>query len=170
MRPGLDPTVALSREELRLLARIEGRPLPRGEALGAELGLSQAGARRLIARFRRLGVLGFAAAVRFPREVCDCISYLRIDWSRIDQAGLEDRLRQDPAIIVADRILGSSDYRLFSRHRDYRTANAWIRELASQPDISQMSTRFSTNLHLRPSYAAARLAVEPEAAAPIRQP
>jgi len=170
MRPGSGPTVALSQEELRLLARIEGRPLPRGQALGAELGLSQAGARRLIARFRRLGVLGFAAAVRFPREVCDCISYLRIDWSRIDQRTLEDRLRRDPAIIVADRILGNSDYRLFSRHADYRSANAWIRELASRSDISQMSTRFCTGLNLRPSYAAARLALQAGAAAPIRQP
>jgi hypothetical protein len=163
MRPGSDPEVLLSREDLRLLARIEGRPLPRGEALGAQLGLGAAAARRLIARFRRLGVLGFAAAVRMPRGACECVSYLRIDWSGVaDPDALEDRLRCDPAIVVADRILGSSDYRVFSRHRDYRAANVWLRQVTSEPEIGQMTTRFCTALRDQPCYAAARLAGEPD--------
>jgi len=90
------------------------------------------------------------------------VTDLRIDWSRAgDPAALEQRMRLDPAILVADRMLGSSDYRLFSRHCDYRAANDWIRRFAADPAIGQMTTRFCTGLQGRPRHAAARLANRP---------
>ncbi|WP_372784613.1 hypothetical protein [Phenylobacterium sp.] len=148
---------------MRLLAKLEGRPLPRGEALAVLLGCDAAAARRFVTRFRERGVLRLADAVQAPPESCDCVSHVRIDWSRVsDQAALERRICMDPAILVADLILGNSDYRLFSRHRDFRAAHGWIRQLESDPAIGQMTTRFCAGLRARPNYAAARLARTPD--------
>jgi len=162
MRRAPAPICAPSAEELRLLSRLEGRPLPRGEALAALLGFDAAAARRFVTRFRALGVLRLTAVLQAPSGSCDCVTDLRIDWSRAgDPAALEQRMRLDPAILVADRMLGSSDYRLFSRHCDYRAANDWIRRFAADPAIGQMTTRFCTGLQGRPRHAAARLANRP---------
>jgi hypothetical protein len=54
-------------------------------------------------------------------------------------------------------VAGDFDYRLYSLHRTYGSANAWSRSLEADPRVSRISTRFSTTLFERPTYAAAIL-------------
>jgi hypothetical protein len=106
-------------------------------------------------------VLGFGASIRIAGEACECVSYLKIDWSRAGGVrSIDERLRSDPAILVADRVAGDADYRLFSRHADYRAANAWARELLSEAGVSQLTTRFCARVSRHSRYAAARLAAD----------
>jgi hypothetical protein len=155
----------LTVEELRLLAQLEGRPLPRGPALEALLGVQVPAAMRLVRRLQRQGWLVFGAVARAP-AACTCISYLLIDWSRASEEVLEDRFRRDPDILTADRILGSSDYRLFSSHADHRAASAWTRALRQELGIARLTTRFCASVWDRPYYAAARLAADRTGARP----
>jgi hypothetical protein len=159
MPPPSDPP-RLTADELRLLARLEGRPLPRGPALQALLGERTPSALRLVRKLRREGVLAFAAASRSPPGGCVCISFLQIDWSRGSMDALEDGFRRDPDILSADRLLGPVDYRLFSGHADHRAAAAWIRTLREDPAVARMTTRFCASIHDRPHYAAARLSAD----------
>ncbi len=66
MRRRADRPVALSRDELQVLARLEGKPLPRGSDLAAALGLSPNAAWRRIRELRRRGVLDFVSPVKLP--------------------------------------------------------------------------------------------------------
>jgi hypothetical protein len=160
MPPRPDPPPSLTETELALLARLEGRPLPRGAALAAALGISTSAALRIVRKLRGQGWLAFAAVARPTSDACASISYLVADWSRTSPGALEDRIRQDPAILVADRILGAADYRLFSSHRDHRAANAWTRDLRDTPGVARLTTKFCATVRDRPRFAAARLAVE----------
>ncbi len=157
-KPG--PPAALTARELGLLARLEGRPVPRAQALAAALGVDASAAGRLIRRFRREGVLTLAGVARRPDGACECISYLVVDWTKADPEQLEARLRCDPAVLTADRILGPADYRLFSRHADFRAASAWVRALEIEPGLSRVTARFCASVCDRPYYAAARLAAD----------
>lgn len=155
------PAAALSQAELRLLAKLEGRPLPRGQALAQTLGITPRAAWKLVVRLRRESVLRFASGVRLRPETCDCVSDLKVDWSRLAEPEvLEAELRRDPAIVTADRVAGACDYRLASRHRDYRAAAAWDRRLAGLPGVAEVRTRFCGKVADRPRYAAIRLALE----------
>jgi hypothetical protein len=160
MPPRTDPLPSLTANELALLARLEGRPLPRGGALAAALGVSTSAARRILRKLRGQGWLAFAGVARPTAHGCACISYLAADWSRTARQTLEDRLRQDPAILVADRILGAADYRLFSSHGDHRAANAWARALSETPGVGRLTTKICANVCDRPRFAAARLAAD----------
>lgn len=159
----------LTAEELRLLARLEGRPLPHGPLLEALSGVQAAATLRLLRRLRRQGWLVFGAVARAP-VACACISFLQIDWSRASGEVLEDHFRRDPDILTADRILGASDYRLFSVHADHRAANAWTRALREEPGIARLNTRFCASVRDRPHYAAARLAADQAEARPACPP
>src|SRR5262245_61734477 len=99
MPPRSDPTSPLTASELALLARLECRPLPRGPALEAVLGVPASAALRLVRRLRDEGWLSLGAVSRPPPDACACITYLQIDWSRTAAEALEARLRQDPAIL-----------------------------------------------------------------------
>lgn len=148
----------LTAAELQALARLEGRPLPRGRALEARLGLSPAAARRMIHRLRARGLLTITGAGPPPPGGCACVTYVHLDWTQARAEALEARFRDDPAVLIADRLLGPSDYRLFSRHADYRVASAWVRDLEAEPGVSRLGNRFCTLAWDRPHYAAARLA------------
>ena len=150
----------LTANELALLARLEGRPLPRGPALAAALGVPAGEALRLIRRLQRQGWLTLAALVRPPPAACACITYLQVDWSRITADRLEDRLRADPSILAADRVLGACDYRLLSTHADHRSAGVWLRALREEPGVARLATRYCARLCDRPRFAAARLAAD----------
>lgn len=155
------PAAALTHAELTLLARLEGEPLPRGQALAQTLGISPRAAWKLIVRLRRSGVLKFTSGVRLRAEACECVSDLKVDWSRLAEPEvLEAELRRDPAIVAADRVAGACDYRVASRHRDYRAAAAWDRRLAGLPGVAEVRTRFCGRVQERPRYAAIRLALE----------
>jgi hypothetical protein len=160
MSPRPDPPPSLTANELALLARLEGRPLPRGPALAAELGVRTSAALRIVRRLRRQGWLAFAAVARPAPGACVCISYLVVDWSRTAGAALEARLQQDRAVLVADRILGAADYRLLSSHADHRAANAWMRDWRDAPGVARLTTKFCATVCDRPRYAAARLAAD----------
>jgi hypothetical protein len=160
MPPRPEPPPSLTANELSLLARLEGRPLPRGPALAAELGGRTAAALRVLRRLRRAGWLAFAAATRPAPGACVCISYLLVDWSREADEALEARLREDPAVLAADRILGAADYRLLSSHADHRAANAWMRDLRDAPGVARLTTKFCATVCDRPRFAAARLAAD----------
>jgi hypothetical protein len=135
--------------------------MPRGQALADLLGVNPTAAWRLVRRLRRQGALRFMSAACVRPDCCQCITWLKVDWAATDSPdALDTWLRADPAIMTADRVTGTSDYRLLSRHAHYRAANAWARDLAAHPSVSRAVTRFCASLEDRPNYAAARLAAE----------
>jgi DNA-binding Lrp family transcriptional regulator len=151
-------TAAATLDDLRALARLEGRPLPRGQALADALGVSPSAAWKYVRRLKRLGALAFVSSVQRPPGICECITYVQVRGTRPGELALLDaRLAADPLIIHASRVAGDFDYRLRSLHRNYRSANDWSRSLEADPNVSRISTRFSTTVFERPHYAAAIL-------------
>ena len=156
-RRGDDPA-DLTADELRALARLEGKPLPRGQDLADALRMRPSAAWDFIRRVRRSGVLRLVSPVKLPPEACECITYLRVDAVRPDDlAALEHLIAADPLVMVAAAITGRYDYRLFSRHADYRSANAWSRSLEASPGVAQVVTRICETVIERPRVAAAFL-------------
>jgi len=162
------PPPELSREELFLLSRLEGRPLPRGQALADLLGVSPTAAWRLVRRLRRQGALGFVSTARLRADACQCVTLLKVDWratSNLD--ALDAHLCADAAIVTADRVTGAADYRILSQHADYQRANAWTRALAAHPNVAHAVSRFCNTVYDRPNYAAARLAADTRNGEPL---
>jgi DNA-binding Lrp family transcriptional regulator len=127
---------------LRRLAALEGKPLPRGRALADTLGMQPSAAWGFVRRMRRAGVLHLVSPVRLRSEVCDCITDVQVDTSNPAALDLfESRIAADPSVLVAARVTGNCDYRLFSRHRDYRSANDWSRSLEADPGVTRVRTR-----------------------------
>lgn len=156
-RRGDDPA-DLSAAELRALARLEGKPLPRGQDLAEALQMRPSAAWDFIRRMRKSGALRLVSPVKLPPDACECITYLRVDQVRPDDlAALERRMAADPTVMVAARITGRYDYRLFSRHSDYRSANVWSRSLETCPGVAQVVTRICETVVERPCVAAAIL-------------
>jgi DNA-binding Lrp family transcriptional regulator len=140
------------------LAKLEGKPLPRGRALAEALDMRPSAAWDFVRRMRRSGALRLVSPIKAPPEACECISYLRIHAVRPDEiAALERRIAADPQVTVAAMITGSYDYRLFSRHSDYRSAHAWSRALAAAPGVAHIATRICERVIERPCVAAALL-------------
>ncbi|MET0272314.1 MAG: HTH domain-containing protein [Phenylobacterium sp.] len=150
-------------EDLKILAILEGRPLPRGQALADALGVSVIAAWSHIRRLKGLSLLAFVSPVKFRPETCECITYLKIQGTQAaDLVALDARIAADPAVTVASRITGGFDYRLHSVHEDYRRANDWSRNLDSHPAVARISTRYCRTLFDRRSYAAAILGSAPD--------
>lgn len=150
-----------------MLAKLEGKTLPRGQALADALGVSSTAAWELIRDLRRRGVLDLVSVVSDRRPQCECVTYLKVDWAeRFDLHAFDAWLADDPEIFVAVRIAGNYDYRLRSRHWDVRRANDWSRGLAADPRVSKVWTRFCTTLFDRPNYAAAILGSDPDIGEP----
>lgn len=148
----------VSSDDLQALVKLEGRTLPRGQALADLLEVSHSSAWRTVRRLKRAGALGSVAAVRLRPETCECVTYLRMDWTHTAGVpGIEDRIAHDPAIVAAARVTGGYDYRLQSVHADYRLANAWSRELQAHPHVARILTKFCRTIFDRPRYAAAIL-------------
>jgi len=151
-------SAAVTLDDLRVLARLEGRPLPRGQALADALGVSPATAWNHVRRLRRIGALTFVSLVKLRPDACECITYLQLDAAGPgDLDALDRRLAADPVIMLASRVTGEFDYRIHSLHADCWSANDWSRSLEAAPRVSRISTRFSTTVFERPSYAAAIL-------------
>lgn len=152
----------LSLDDLRFLAKLEGKPLPRGQALVDLLGVSPSAAYRRIRGLRRRGALAFGALVKPSAEACECVTYLKVDWAEAGSGqALERLIARDPEIVTASRITGSYDYRLVSRHRDLRSANDWGRRISAHPVVSNRVTRFCTTVFETSNYAAALLGSDP---------
>jgi DNA-binding Lrp family transcriptional regulator len=148
----------LSENDLRVLARLEGKPLPRGQALAEALDMRPSAAWDFIRRMRRSGALRLVSPVQAPPDACECISYLRVHAVRADEiSALERRMADDPLVMDAAMITGWYDYRLFSRHSDYRSANAWSRSLETAPGVAQVATRMCERVIERPGVVAAIL-------------
>jgi hypothetical protein len=153
---------------LQVLARLEGKTLPRGQALADVLGISPGAAWEVIRDLRRRGVLGLVSRVSDGQTPCECVTYLKVDWTQLtDLPAFDDWLARDPEILVAVRIAGQYDYRLRSGHRDFRRANDWSRDLQADPRVSKVWTRFCTTVFDRPNYAAAILGSDRNAAEPF---
>lgn len=162
-----DGPAGLPPAALRMLAKLEGKTLPRGQALADALGISPSAAWDLIRDLRKRGVLGLVSVVSDHRPLCECVTYLKVDWTQNkDLREFDDWLARDPEIFVAARIAGNYDYRLRSGHRDFRRANDWSRSLEADPRISKVWTRFCTTVFDRPNYAAAILGDAPDAGEP----
>ena len=145
-------------DELRVLTRLEGKPLPRGRDLAAILEMGPSAAWSFVRRLRRAGVLKLVSPVRPPRNACDCVTYLRVDAVRPeDLITLERRIADDPRVMDAALITGCYDYRLFSRHADYRAASAWSRSLEESRGVTKVMTRICRTFVERPGVAAAIL-------------
>jgi len=161
MSPPPEGQVVLSPDDLRIVAKLEGKPLPRGGALAEVLELSPAAASRLVRGLRRRGALGSVSLVGLAPGVCECLTYIKIDWL---QGGapqlLDDWIAKDPAIVDGARVTGNFDYRLMSRHRSFRAANDWSQGLMSRPKVSDVLTHFCTTKFDRPNYAAAILGTD----------
>jgi len=93
--------------------------------------------------------------------MCECVTYLKVDWvhgTRLDL--LDSWIANDPAIVTAARVTGGYDYRLGSQHRDMRSADDWSRSLLSRPQVAEVLTQFCTTLFNRPNFAAALLGTD----------
>ncbi len=153
-----DKPKGLSLEDLRVLAELEAKPLPRGRALSRALGVSAAVAWSRVRGLQRLGALSIVTLVNHQTRMCECVTYLRVDWvdpSSLDP--LDNWILNDPAILSAARITGCYDYRLSSRHCDVRSANDWSRSLLSRPKVAEVLTKFCRTVSDRPNFAAAIL-------------
>ena len=156
-RPAKRPA-GLSLDELRVLAKLEGRPLPRGPGLAEALGLSPNAAWRRVRDLKRLGAMAFVSPVRLPPGTCACVTYLKINGAHTGSLDLLDEwIAADPATTAAARVTGTYDYRLNSAHRDLRSANDWSRSLEARPEVAEVRTRFCDILFERHAYAAAIL-------------
>jgi len=151
----------LSPEDLRIVAKLEARPLLRGQALATALGMGPSLAWRRVRELRRRGVLNSATSITLRRDICECVTLLKVDW--VDPGGLElldSWIADDQAILTAARVTGPYDYRLRSRHLDIRSASDWSRSLLSRPKVAEVLTQFCTTLFDRPNFAAAILGTE----------
>jgi DNA-binding Lrp family transcriptional regulator len=170
MRRPADRPVDLSLDELRVLARLEGKPLPRGPDLADVLGLSPNAAWRRIRDLRRRGVLAFVSPVRLPEGMCECVTYLKINGAHVGSLDrLDEWIAADPATTAAATVTGVYDYRLVSMHRDLRSANDWSRRLEARPEVAEVRTSFCSILFERHAYAAAILGTGPSRAASGRK-
>lgn len=148
----------LSLDELRMLARLEGRPLPRGPELADVLGVSPSAAWRRVHDLKRLGALSFVSPIKLPSGTCECVTYVKINGAHLGGLDLLDEwIATDPATIAAARVTGAYDYRLSSAHRDLRSASDWSRGLEARPEVAEVMTRFCDILFDRHAYAAAIL-------------
>ena len=136
------PTPDISLDDLRRLAGLEGKPLPRGQALADALGMRPSAAWEFIRRMKHAGVLQLVSPVQLKPDVCNCITDILIDATKpSEMVLLEKRIVDDPSVMAAVRVTGNYDYRLLSRHRDYRCANDWSRSLEACPCVTRVRTR-----------------------------
>lgn len=106
-------------------------------------------------------MLGVISLVGLGPETCECVTYLKVDWIGGDGLqALDAWILDDPAILIGARVTGAYDYRLVSRHLDYRAANAWSRDLMFRPKVLRVLTQFCTTQFDRPNYAAAMRGTE----------
>jgi DNA-binding Lrp family transcriptional regulator len=151
----------LSLDDLRILAKLEGKPLPRGQALAAALGASPSVAWRRVRNLRRLGALSLVSPVGLRPGMCECVTYLKVDWVHGNSLDpLDSWIANDPAILTAARVTGRYDYRLSSRHQDIGSADDWSRGLLSRPKVAEVLTQFCSTVFNRPTFAAAILGTD----------
>lgn len=156
------PLVSL--DDLKFIARIEGRPRARGREIAAELGVSHTSAWRLITRLENKGAIRFETAVRrdFIGGECECVAYLKARLA--DQGAIDDfeaTMMADPRVRRMARIAGKQDYRLQAMHSEPASANAWFRSLLEHPAVLGGELSFIRLLIDRPTYAAAVLGSDP---------
>ncbi|HJV41394.1 hypothetical protein [Caulobacter sp.] len=145
--------------DLEIMARLEGKPLPTTQQLAAMLDVSQTTAFRIIARFKRSGLLRLADRVRLPENVCHCIADLRTRLLAMpDLERLEERLRADPHVSTAAAITGKHNYRVTALHRGVAEANAWFKALLAEPAVIDGALTFCRPIIDRRHYAQALLA------------
>ncbi|THD81694.1 MAG: hypothetical protein E7812_02420 [Phenylobacterium sp.] len=110
---------------------------------------------------RQIGALRLVALLRLPPGICECVTYLKVGWADPDSLeALDAWILADAAITVAVRVTGAYDYRLSSRHADFRSATDWSRSLLLRPKVDKAVTQFCTVIADRPHYAAAILGAD----------
>lgn len=145
-------------QDLRVAARLEGRPFPTAKRVARSMGISAAAAFRLLARLRRTGVLRMISLPHLRDDVCECVAYL--ETSLMDgatSAALEQRIRQDPSVVSAVRLSGRHEIRLEAIHADVQIAQTWFRELIDQPGVLRGRLLFLRTVFRRWAFAAAIL-------------
>ncbi|MEO8115854.1 MAG: hypothetical protein ABI655_15805, partial [Phenylobacterium sp.] len=70
---------------------------------------------------------------------------------------LDEFIANDPEIVSASRIAGNYDYRIVSKHLDFRSANEWAARMSSHPMVSNIQMKFCATVFDRSNYAAAIL-------------
>ncbi|USQ94207.1 Lrp/AsnC family transcriptional regulator [Caulobacter sp. RL271] len=145
--------------DLAVMARLEGRPLPTVHELAEMLGVSSTTAFRIIARFKRNGMLKLIDRVVLPGDICHCVADLRTRLlTGLDLDRLEQRLREDPYVSAAAAVTGKHNYRVLAVHRDMAEANAWFKAMLTEPAVIDGALTFCRPIIDRRDYAQALLA------------
>ncbi|PVM84481.1 hypothetical protein DDF62_22385 [Caulobacter radicis] len=154
---------AISDDDLRTIARIEGRPKMMTRTIAAALGVSVTTAWRLIARFRAEGMIRNVAAIRRDERggSVECVAYLDvITTRRAEIDAFEAALAVDPLVWSAVRITGPRDYRIQAFVPDLVSARVWYHALLSRPGVVNGELVIARTILERHCFAAAILGQE----------
>jgi len=163
LRPGSPQpsrSVAAERDsfeaDLRIVARLEGRPLPTTMELARLFEVSPTTAFRILMRLRRNGMLKLVDRVKPPENACHSIVDLRTRLMNADDLRrLEARLASDVHVSVAAAVTGKHSYRITLIHATAAEANAWFRAIQDEPAVIDGVIRFCRPIIDHQHYAGA---------------
>jgi len=163
LRPGplqSSRTAALARDgfeaDLQIMARLEGQPLPTTMEMAQLFGVSPTTAFRMLTRLRQSGMLKLMDRVRLPDSACHCIVDLRTRLADGDDLRrLEARLANDAHVSLAAAVTGKHSYRITLIHANAAEANAWFKDILTEPAVIDGVLRFCRPILERHHYARA---------------
>jgi DNA-binding FadR family transcriptional regulator len=142
--------------DLRIMARLEGKPLPTTMELAQLFGVSPTTAFRMLTRIRRNGMLKLVDRIRPPEHVCHGIVDLRTRLADAeDLRRLEARLAADPHVSRAAAVTGKHSYRITLMHANAAEANGWFKAILAEPAVIDGVLRFCRLIIDRQSDASA---------------
>jgi DNA-binding GntR family transcriptional regulator len=170
LRPGpptAPRTVAPARDgleaDLRIMARLEGMPLPTTMEMARLFNVSPTTAFRMLMRLRQNGMLKLVDRIRLPDSACHCIVDLRTRLTNAeDLRRLETRLAVDAHVSLAAAVTGKHSYRVTLIHANAAQANAWFRAILAEPAVIDGVLRFCRPIVERHHYARALVGEGPE--------
>lgn len=142
--------------DLRIMARLEGRPLPTTMEMAQLFGVSPTTAFRMLTRLRANGMLKLVDRVKAPENVCHAIVDLRTRLTDVeDLRRLEVRLASDVHVSLAAAVTGKHSYRVTLIHENAAEANGWFRAILAEPAVIDGVLRFCRPILERHHYARA---------------
>jgi DNA-binding Lrp family transcriptional regulator len=148
--------------DLRIMARLEGRPLPTTMELARLFEVSPTTAFRILTRVRRNGMLKLVDRIKLPENACHAIVDLRTRLSDADDLRrLEARLAGDPHVSLAAAVTGKHSYRITLIHAGAAEANAWFKTILTEPAVIDGVLRFCRPIIERHHYAQALVGDRP---------
>jgi len=142
--------------DLRIMARLEGRPLPTTMEMAQLFGVSPTTAFRMLTRMRASGMLKLVDRVKAPENACHAVVDLRTQLTNgEDLRRLEARLASDVHVSLAAAVTGKHSYRITLIHENTAAANVWFRAILAEPAVIDGVLRFCRPILERHLYARA---------------